>query len=184
MLAQRIPLYPYISLHDICTGCFLTGYIYLRNWVKLGHFLWELNSRPSRSSGESFGADLPPQVIKGPKSARFYRVKQLTWTKALNRVRFVFDDFWDWWLSWLRIITKALNRIHCAFGKVQSSPHQYAASVWKALTKFAPTFNENCVHGAVMSWNGLKGWASRNLWRPGLRWKRAFPARWISKFNL
>ena len=74
MLAQRIPLDPYISLHDICTGCFLTGYIYLRNWVKLGHFLWELNSRPSRSSGESFGADLPPQVIKGPKSARFYRV--------------------------------------------------------------------------------------------------------------
>ena len=33
------------------------------------------------------------------------RVKQLTWTKALNRVRFVFDHFWDWWLSWLRIIT-------------------------------------------------------------------------------
>ena len=43
---------------------------------KLGHILGELNFRPffeqvtpSRSSGES------PQVIKGPKIARFYRVK-------------------------------------------------------------------------------------------------------------
>ena len=50
---------------------------------KLGHILGELNFRPffeqvtsSRSSGESLGTDLPPapQVIKGPKSAGFYRV--------------------------------------------------------------------------------------------------------------
>ena len=51
---------------------------------KLGHILEELNLKPffeqatpSRSSGKSLGADLPPppQVIKGPKSAMFYRVK-------------------------------------------------------------------------------------------------------------
>ena len=53
----------------------------------LGHILGELDFNsffeqvtPSRSSGESLGADLPPprlpppKVIKGPKSARFYRV--------------------------------------------------------------------------------------------------------------
>ena len=43
---------------------------------------------PSRSSGKSLGADLPPWVLKGPKSAGLNRVHRITWIITLSFFNF------------------------------------------------------------------------------------------------